>query len=67
MPKKNIIVLGETFGFETKETRRGDKLILTFAITDNDSSIYIKLAQPKEELEPYLTNIKDARTIAISG
>lgn len=66
-PKKNIIVLGETFGFETKETRRGDKLILTFAITDNDSSIYIKLAQPKEELEPYLTNIKDGMTIAISG
>lgn len=66
-PKKNIIVLGETFGFETKETRRGDKLILTFAVTDNDSSIYIKLAQPKEELQDYLTKIKDGMTIAIQG
>lgn len=66
-PRKNIVVLGETFGFETKETRRGDKLILTFAITDKDSSIFIKLAQSKEQLEPYLTNIKDGMTIAISG
>ncbi|MBQ2709799.1 MAG: PHP domain-containing protein, partial [Clostridia bacterium] len=66
-PQKGLIVLGETFGFETKETRRGDKLILTFAVTDKDSSIYIKLAQPKEQLEPYLSNIKDGMTIAIRG
>ena len=66
-PRKNIVVFGETFGMETKETRRGDKLILTFAITDKDSSIFIKMAQPKEQLEPYLTNIKDGMTIAISG
>ncbi|MBQ2710199.1 MAG: hypothetical protein IJF67_18135, partial [Clostridia bacterium] len=66
-PQKGLIVLGETFGFETKETRRGDKLILTFAVTDKDSSIYIKLAQPKEQLEPYLSNIKDGMTVAIRG
>ena len=66
-PQKNIIILGETFGFETKETRKGDRLILNFAVTDKDSSIYIKMAQPKEALEPYLTNIKDGMTIAIKG
>ncbi|MBQ8248978.1 MAG: PolC-type DNA polymerase III [Clostridia bacterium] len=66
-PMKNIVVLGETFGFETKETRKGDRLILTFAITDKDSSINIKMAQPKEALEPYLANIKDGMTIAIKG
>ena len=66
-PQKNIVILGETFGFETKETRRGDKLILTFAVTDKDSSIYIKMAQPKDTLEPYLQNIKNGMTIAIRG
>lgn len=66
-PRKNIVVLGEVFGIESKETRRGDKLILTFAVTDKDSSIYIKLVSTKEELEPYLTNIKDGMTIAIYG
>ncbi len=66
-PQKGLIVLGETFGFETKETRRGDRLILTFAVTDKDSSIYIKLAQSKETLEPYLANIKNGMTIAIKG
>ncbi|MBQ2766287.1 MAG: PHP domain-containing protein, partial [Clostridia bacterium] len=66
-PQKNIIILGETFGFETKETRKGDRLILNFAVTDKDSSIYIKMAQPKEALEPYLTNIKDGMTVAIKG
>lgn len=66
-PRKNIVVLGEVFGIESKETRRGDKLILTFAVTDKDSSIYIKLVSTKEELEPYLTNIKEGMTIAIYG
>ncbi len=66
-PRKNIIVLGEVFGIESKETRRGDKLILTFTVTDKDSSIYIKLVSTKEELEPYLTNIKEGMTIAIYG
>ncbi len=66
-PRKNIVVLGEVFGIESKETRRGDKLILTFAVTDKDSSIYIKLVSNKEELEPYLTNIKEGMTIAIYG
>lgn len=66
-PKKNLVVLGEVFGTEVKETRRGDKLIYNFAITDNDSSIMIKMVKDKEELEPYLTNIKDGVTVAISG
>ena len=66
-PRKNIVVLGEVFGIESKETHRGDKLILTFAVTDKDSSIYIKLVSTKEELEPYLTNIKEGMTIAIYG
>jgi len=66
-PMKNIVVLGEVFGTEIKETRRSDKLIYTFAITDKDSSIYIKLVRTKEELEPYLTNIKDGMTVAIRG
>ena len=66
-PQKNLLVFGEVFGVETKETRRGDKLILTFAVTDKDSSIYIKMAQSKEQLEPYLQNIKDGMTIAIKG
>lgn len=66
-PRKNIVVMGEVFGIESKETRRGDKLILTFAVTDKDSSIYIKLVSTKEELEPYLTNIKEGMTIAIYG
>ena len=66
-PQKNLLVFGEVFGAETKETRRGDKLILTFAVTDKDSSIYIKMAQSKEQLEPYLQNIKDGMTIAIKG
>ncbi len=65
-PRKNLVVLGEVFGFETKETRRQDKLILTFAVTDKDSSIYIKLTRPKEELDDYLKNIKNGITVAIS-
>jgi len=66
-PQKNIIVLGELFGMETKETRRGDKIIFTVAVTDKDSSIYIKLSQTKEELEPFLTGLSDGMTVAIQG
>ncbi len=66
-PKKNLVVLGEVFGIEQKETRRGDKLILTFAVTDDDSSISIKMVSDKETLAPYLSNIKEGVTVAING
>ncbi len=66
-PQKNIVVLGEVFGFESKDTRKGDKTILTFAVTDKDSSIYIKLVLGKDAAEPYIKNVKNGMTVAIKG
>jgi len=45
---KNVIILGEIFDIQQKETRRGDKVMFTFAITDRDASLYIKLTVPTE-------------------
>jgi len=48
---RNIIVLGEVFDIQTKETRRGDKVMITIAMTNKASSIYIKTTCPIEDTE----------------
>ena len=58
-------MLGEVFASEVKETRRSDKLIYTFAVTDKDSSISIKMVKSKEELvDAFYSPEKDRKSIA---
>ncbi len=45
---KNVIILGEIFSVQQKETRKGDKVMFTFAITDKEASLYIKATVPVE-------------------
>ena len=42
-------VLGKVFGIETKEVARGKKLVITFCVTDNESSVPCKLVLPIED------------------
>ncbi len=62
---KNVCLLGQVCSYEVKETRGGDKLILTVGITDNDASINLKLVLDKEEGTPLDKLIsKSGRTIS---
>ncbi len=65
-PIRRVCVLGIAYALESKETRRGDKVILNFAITDDDASIYCKTVLPTDEAKPLL-GIKDGTAVAVIG
>ncbi len=65
-PIRRICVLGIAYALESKETRKGDKVILNFAITDDDASIYCKAVLPTDEAKPLL-GIKDGTAVAVIG
>ncbi len=46
---RGVIMLGQLSGIETKETRGGDKLIMTMYLTDRDASVTMKLVLPIDE------------------
>jgi len=65
-PIRRVCVLGIAYALESKETRKGDKVILNFAITDDDASIYCKAVLPTDEAKPLL-GIKDGTAVAVIG
>ncbi|MBE6622189.1 MAG: PolC-type DNA polymerase III [Ruminococcaceae bacterium] len=66
MPIRRVCVIGLAYAIESKETRKGDKTILNFAITDDDASIYCKAILPTEEVKPLL-GIKAGTAVAVLG
>ncbi len=61
---KNIFVIGEINSFEERTTRSGDKTTLIIGITDNRSSINIRLTLDTAEAAPIAKKIsKSGRTI----
>ncbi len=73
IPIKDIVydtgratVWGDVFESEWKETKSGDKNIITFNITDYTSSITVKIFNNKNECR-VLENIKKGSTIIVGG
>ena len=61
-----IVVWGDVFEAESKETRNGDKLIITISFTDYTSSMTLKIIDSKEKAEEFLS-IKKGSTIIVRG
>ncbi len=59
-------IWGDVFSSEWKETRSGDKNIITFDITDYTGSITVKVFNNKNECR-VLENVKKGSTIICSG
>ncbi len=68
-PMRHVVLLGRIFGVESKDTRKGDKTILNFGLTDEDASIAAKcLLSHEDETEMKLLGaIKDGAVVAVSG
>ncbi len=66
IPIRRVCVIGRAYAFDSKETRKGDKVIFNFAITDDDASIYCKTILPLEEAKPLL-GLKDGVALAVLG
>ena len=66
-PISSVCVLGIAYAIETKDTRKGDKTIVNFAITDDDASIFCKTILPVDEAREFTQNLKDNKAYAVFG
>ncbi|MBQ7545673.1 MAG: PolC-type DNA polymerase III [Clostridia bacterium] len=62
-----VVIWGDVFGLESKETKKGDRLIITFNITDYTSSYSVKIFELKENCEELLKDLKNGATILMRG
>jgi len=65
--QKNVQILCEVFDIQQKETKRGDKVMFTIAVTDNDTSIYIKNTVSVEETAEMESLFSKGKAYAILG
>ncbi len=59
--KRSVQLLGLLTGVESKETRNGDKSIITLFLSDWDSSVTMKLVLPVEEAKPLLKTLTEKK------
>ena len=62
-----VVVWGDVFKLESKETKDGKRLILEFNITDYTYSYGVKFFDEKENLESIKSKLKDGLTVIIRG
>ena len=53
LEKDTFVICGEVFGYEKKLTKKQDKCIVSFYITDNDSSAVVKMFYSVDKDEEY--------------
>lgn len=63
----SCIVWGDVFGFDTRETRDGRSMIITFNITDYTSSLTCKIFERKENCKILAERISDGITLMVKG
>ena len=63
---KKVTVYGEIFSFSVKDTKAGDKKIVSFALTDKTSSVPVKMIVKNDDCA-FLSLLKDGVCAAIQG
>ncbi len=62
-----VVVWGDVFGLEVKDTKKGEHKIFVFNITDYTSSYTVKVFERVENCEELLQNLKNGKTVLIRG
>lgn len=62
-----VTVWGDVFGYESKETRDGRSLIISFHITDYTGSYTVKIFDEKENAAKVDQAIQDGMTVLVRG
>jgi len=64
---RSVTVLGRIFKSSAEEIRNSENMAVTIGITDNDSSVFLKLQMPAAEAEPFAKSMKSGMCIAAVG
>ena len=62
-----VLVWGDVFKYEKRETKDGKRYIIEFNITDNTGSFGCKFFDTKEQLEYLDSQLKDGVTVLVRG
>ncbi len=62
-----VVVWGEVFSLETRESKDGRYSIINFNITDYTSSYPVKVFGEKKKCEDLVANLKDGKTVLVRG
>ena len=63
---KKVTVWGNIFSFTQKDTKAGDKYIVSFNLTDKTSSVTVKMIVKKDESD-FLGSLRDGQCVALQG
>ncbi len=66
-PQRNIVIVGTVFDYVQEPTRSGEKMSISFSVTDQSSSIEVKCFVPIDEAGDISSNIKNGSVIAMKG
>lgn len=62
-----VVVWGDVFSLETRESKDGRYSIINFNITDYTSSYPVKVFGEKKKCEDLVENLKDGKTVLVRG
>ena len=67
-PMRNVVVLGEVFGYTAEANRNGDKINVNFGLTDGNTSIMVKkFSLDPEDAKALGDVVRDGAYIALKG
>ena len=64
---RNVVILCEVFDVQNKDTRKGDKTVITVSVTDREASLYIKTTVPIEQTEETMGLFGKGKRYAVRG
>jgi len=66
-PQKNITIIGTVFDYSQEPTRSGDKMNISFSVTDGVSSVEVKRFATMEDADEISANVKNGVALALKG
>ena len=66
-PQRNIVILGTVFDFVQEPSRNGEKMNISFSMTDCNSSVEVKCFATLEDAAEICEIVKNGATLALKG
>ncbi len=66
-PQRNIVIVGTVFDYTQETSRNGERMNISFSITDQTSSIDVRCFVPIAEADEISSNISNGAVLAMKG
>ena len=66
-PQRGVVIVGTVFDYAQEPSRSGDKMNISFSISDGNSSVEVKCFAALEDAEEIAANVKNGAVLALKG